>query len=186
VCSLITGCPQLLCGAVSCLHSLQPSTKTRLRYYKRYVSAKVQQQGVSLAGAFRRTDRDEDVDHFVRLAQQYCAPDSPSSSSSSSSSSLEQPVVVSCVSGVEQACANLDKQVVAAAAAGHNLPANRDAVWQQPGWGSTWGKGSDPGRLEAAAADAKVLAYQQLVHEGVGMFTSGLSHTEFRALDCKP
>lgn len=82
---LVLDPPQHAAPPSPCLHSttthhihtpssLQPSTKTRLRYYKRYVSPQVQQQGVRLTGAFRGTDRDEDVQHLVSLAQRYCGP----------------------------------------------------------------------------------------------------------------
>lgn len=109
--------------------SLSPSTKTRLRYYKRYVSPHVQAHGVHLAGLFRRTDRDEDVAHFVALAQKCCGPDSSSRGDSG---------------GVERA---------------------------------GWGEGGE------GAAAWNVAAYTQLAQEGIGMFTRGLSHTEFRELE---
>lgn len=107
--------------------SLSPSTKTRLRYYKRYASPHVQAEGVHLAGLFRRTDRDEDVAHFVALAQTCCGPDSSRGDS-----------------GVERA-----------------------------GWGE----------VGERASAWNVAAYTQLTQEGIGMFTRGLSHTEFRKLE---
>jgi hypothetical protein len=125
--------PAYLSTRLPPIASLAPSTKTRLRYYKRYVSPSVQAEGVRLAGLFRRTDRDEDVDHFVALAQQFCGPTDVDDSRSSSS-----------VQG-----------------AGHK------------------GVGGEEG---TAAADWDVAAYRQLAQEGIGMFTRGLSHTQFREL----
>lgn len=49
-----------------------PTTKKRLRYYKRFLSEATQQQGVRLYGMFRKTDRDEDVNFFVDMAVRYC------------------------------------------------------------------------------------------------------------------
>lgn len=135
----------ILCVA-ACCRSLHPSTKTRLRYYKRYVSPEVAQNGVKLAGAFRRTDRDEDVQHFVGLARQCCGP---------SSSAIDS--------------VNATDTAQAAPLSGDRLVAT--AV------------GQPCLSLAADACPINVQAYKLLIAEGIGVFTSGLSHTEYRSLD---
>lgn len=132
---------------VACCCSLQPSTKTRLRYYKRYVSAEVAQNGVKLAGAFRRTDRDEDVQHFVGLARQCCGP---------SSSAIDN---VAVTNTAQTAALDSGDQLLATAVGQPSLS------------------------LAADACALNVQAYRLLIAEGIGMFTSGLSHTEYRSLN---
>lgn len=143
----------------------------------------MQQQGVQLAGAFRRTDRDEDVAHFVGLARQFCGPE-----------------------GHE----TLEDAAARQPAAEANTGAAVDAVQEgssssskglRPGPGQSWGwEGSGPaGDLAAMQActtaqgesaaepefEHSLFLYQRLVEAGIGIFTAGLSHTEFRALAAK-
>lgn len=230
----VAAAPATATAAAAC--SLHPTTKNRLRYYKRYVSPEVQQQGVKLSGAFRRTDRDEDVQHFVGLARQYCGPAAEhqphfsSSSSSGSSSGVEGRLQLppsaagsssSKAAGAPLHCSssggssdrndcssrNEPEVVVQQAEAGAGLaPADaaqpdeaavlllqqQQQQQQYPGWGGTWGlmqqTSAAPAELEVnvdPGVDRNMWAYRQLVAAGIGIFTAGLSHTEFRDLGCE-
>jgi hypothetical protein len=54
--------------------SFKQSTKKRLRYYKRFITPNVQENGIGLAGVFKRTDRDGDAEYFVQQAWRLCGP----------------------------------------------------------------------------------------------------------------
>lgn len=104
----------------------------------------MQQQGVRLAGLYRRTDNDENVEFFAGLAHALCGPAALDSGAFGSSSS-SQPV---------------PEQHLAPQA---RLPA-----------------------CPAAGCCRCVAMYEQLVEQGVHMFTRGLGHSEFTQLAATP
>lgn len=105
-----------------------------------------------LTGAFRGTDRDEDVQHFVSLAQHYCGPPphQPLTRTGADSSN-----------GLQEG----------------SVPLMTAGQTQEGGRGVVGGGGGG-----GALSEASLAAYQVLDQEGIGLFASGLSHNQFRQL----
>jgi hypothetical protein len=166
--------------------SLQPSTKTRLRYYKRYVSPRVQQQGVQLVGAFRRTERDEDVPHFVGLARQYCGPEGQGGLDHAAAGQLASDA------GTGAAVDAVQEGSSSSSSSSSSSKGTHPGTEQSWGWEGGEASGG-PAAMQACTtaqgectaepeSERRLMSYQRLVDAGVGIFTAGLSHTEFRVL----
>lgn len=135
-----------------------PTTKKRLRYYKRYLSESVQQHGVSLYGMFKRTDRDEDVDFFVDKAVQCFGMRQLKSVNGlmpDTSVQRTEPLI-----SVNPRCAA--------------APTTDDSQQGPPAMIA--------GNSNSSSSEADIQAYRTLVQNGVGMFAAGLSHPQFIAL----
>lgn len=73
----------------ACSH-FHPSTKKRLRYYRRYTDSTpgLAARGLRLAGLFTRTDNDEDVGFYTSQAAAFCGPSAATCASSSSAAAV--------------------------------------------------------------------------------------------------
>lgn len=134
-----------------------PTTKKRLRYYKRFLSADVQQNGVSLYGVFKRTERDEDVDFFVHKAVQHCGV------------SQVAKIVEECFDRACKQPAVKTSSDTAMASPTVGQHAVSGSLQQQPCWAEQ-------------LSEADLQAYEVLVSHGLGIFASGLSHPQYLAV----